>query len=61
MLSWMLLRRGKILIVGLSIPEASLLTSTSASPFTGERMKWDESSEAAFSADENDRSVVVYC
>jgi len=40
MLSWMLLSRGKIFTVGLSIPEASLLTSTSASPVTGERMKW---------------------
>lgn len=40
MLSWMLLSRGNILIVGWSIPVASLLTSTSASPLTGARMKW---------------------
>jgi hypothetical protein len=45
MLSWMLLRRGKTLMVGFSIPEASLLSSTSASPLTGDRMKWDSSSE----------------
>lgn len=39
-------RRGNSLSMGESRPEASLLTSTSASPVTGERMKWEGSSSA---------------
>jgi hypothetical protein len=34
----MFAKRGEILTVGLPSPEANLLTSTSASPVTGERM-----------------------
>ena len=49
--SWILETRGKTLTFGLSIPEASLLTSTSAWPLTGDRMKCDSGS-----VDEEDSS-----
>ena len=58
MLSWMLYRRGYTFTVGLSRPEASLLTSTSASPFTGARMKWEGS--VASSTGEIGLSAVDY-
>jgi hypothetical protein len=36
---------GKSLMVGLSIPEASLSISTAALPDTGQRMKWEDSED----------------